>query len=177
MSKNLLFSFLRKKLNIIILILVFVLIYFAIRRELFFQAGDPEYIDLRLYPQLTDATEIPDQFFINKNIGDLNLNVEIYKIKIPNRIVRIGKFAFSNSDFREIVFEEGSNLSSIGEYAFLNDPKGEIFINYQGPKINNIILPKSLTIIEERAFYRTPLEQITFETPSNLESIGNYCFS
>ncbi len=66
----------------------------------------------------------------------------ITDIHIPSHIRSIGSYAFRNSDLEKITFEKGSQLTSIGDYAF------EYVDN-----LKSIVIPSSVTSIGWNAFY------------------------
>ena len=84
-------------------------------------------------------------------------------IKIPKSVTKIGGEAFSNiQSLQEVLFEEGSELQTIGSYAFA-DSKA----------IESIEIPKYVTSINEAAFSLIDsLSSVTFETGSQLSRIG-----
>lgn len=87
-------------------------------------------------------------------------------IEIPFKITRICNSAFSYCEhLKSVIFTEGSQLESIGEYAFFNS------------SIETIKMPASVTTIEKGAFeWCQNLALVDFELDSKLESIGNYAF-
>ncbi|WP_411328617.1 leucine-rich repeat domain-containing protein [Anaerofustis stercorihominis] len=84
---------------------------------------------------------------------------------IPSSIESIGKKAFSSCYFAKLEFEEGSNLTTIGEDAFK-----------AGNYLENLIIPKSVVSIEMGAFYDAGVSSLTFEEGSKLESIKAEAF-
>ncbi len=76
-----------------------------------------------------------------------------------------GNIFYNCTSLETVIFEEGSQLSNIGTYAFQNCTS-----------LKNISLPNSLTILGNYAFKGcTSLEEISIECP-NLRSIPAYCF-
>lgn len=66
-----------------------------------------------------------------------------------------------------LTFEEGSQLETIDNYAFC-----------ENPKLTSITLPASVKSIGSYVFQKCyELSSITFEEGSKLESVGNYAFS
>jgi len=87
-------------------------------------------------------------------------------IYIPNTITEMGEGAFSNSSsLATVIFEEGSQVPSIPNNAFL--------MNYS---LREIEIPASVVSIGTQAFYGSSLTSIIFEENSNLESIGSSAF-
>lgn len=87
-------------------------------------------------------------------------------ITIPNSVTFLGDNAFrTNVNIEEIIFEEGSQVTTIRAWTFANCYK-----------LKNIQLPDSLTTItNDYAFYNCyALESI--ELPSTLQTIGNCAF-
>lgn len=85
---------------------------------------------------------------------------------IKNTVKRIEAYAFAQClTIKEIKFEAGSTLESIGERAF------------EGVYIEEIILPASLITIGDYAFnHCQSLNKVVFEEGSRIESIGNGAF-
>ncbi len=91
-----------------------------------------------------------------------NRNIE--RVVIPKTVKTIGSHAFLHCFFlREVIFEEGSELISIGDSAFNNTA------------IVSITLPEGLKTIGEGAFNSCDdMKEITL--PSTLKSIGSNAF-
>ncbi len=91
-----------------------------------------------------------------------NRNIE--RVVIPKTVKTIGDEAFMYCHFlKEIVFEEGSELTSIGDSAFY------------GTALVSVVLPEGLKTIDEGAFHSCDdMKEITL--PSTLESIGRNAF-
>ncbi len=89
-------------------------------------------------------------------------------ITIPKEVTEIEAEAFISCDnLTQVIFEEGSALTSIGVRAF------------QGCKnLRGITVPDSVTTIKSEAFDAcTYLEKVVFSPDSKLESISDYLFT
>ena len=101
-----------------------------------------------------------------KVIGD-----NVTKITIPNSVTEITGDAFRRTRLTEVVFAGGSTLSSIGRYAFA-----------ENPLLTSVSIPKSVSSINEYAFaYNDSLSSVTFEEPGlydeNILAIREYAFA
>merc|ERR1711957_893495 len=90
-------------------------------------------------------------------------------VVIPTNILKIQFKSFYGSSLEEIVFENGSQVKSIGRIAFA------------GTKIKNISIPKSVQKIQSNLFYEipfhtSPLKIVFFEAGSQLKTIGQEAF-
>jgi len=131
-----------------------------------------------------------------KYIGEYAFyDTNIESLYIPNSVIKIDNYAFQNCPITNISFEENSNLETIGKYAFYKkkDDNGLVFEafelelpnslttidNYAFANLNidSVIISNSITSIGYYAFYNCPIENISFESGSSLESIGDYAFS
>ena len=118
---------------------------------------------------------------------------DVKKVTIPASVTSIDKLAFAGSGYSgltSIIFEEGSQLTTIGESAFANCPNlknitipsGVTSIGrhafYDCYRLKNITIPASVTSIGEGAFEDcTRLESIIFEEGSQLTSIDESAFA
>ncbi len=85
-------------------------------------------------------------------------------VTIPKNIVVIGEATFMCSQIPEILFEEGSELQTIGNNAFWQE------------KITEIQLPEGLQTLGDSAFGECQdLREITI--PQSVRSVGERCFS
>ena len=94
-------------------------------------------------------------------------NHSLESIVIPNTVEIIREYAFyHNTSLETVIFEENSNLETIGWMAFAyND------------NITDIVIPKSVVTIEGHAFRNMGgVETITFEEGSQLKHIGASAF-
>ena len=109
-------------------------------------------IDVKLPPKL-------------KSIGGHAFRgTHISKITIPNTVTKIGAYAFWDCKYlNEVIFDYGSELSTIEEYTF-----------YGCTKLNKISIPNSIVKIGDFAFAETALTTINF--PEKLQYIGDYAF-
>ena len=85
-------------------------------------------------------------------------------VELPSTITNIGDYAFRNCNLLSSVnIPEGT--TRIGEYAFFNS------------NVTNITIPKSVITIERQAFNSSDLINVTFESGSQIETIGVGAFS
>lgn len=156
-----------------------------------------EHIDLPVY--LTSIGKYAFEGCFHDNDFDPMVDlVPNSHIEIPATVTSIGKGAFSYTGLASVSFEEGSrlkkledclfdedgylffvnmpaSLTCIGKYAFhgcfcLDDP-----IMAQ-PVWPSLMIPKSVMVIDDFAFYGARLGSVTFEDGSMLETIGDYAF-
>ena len=87
-------------------------------------------------------------------------------VTIPASVTSIGNDAFyHNTNLKSVTFESGSQLTSIGEWAFA----------WSG--LESITIPSSVTSIGQYAFYHcTNLTNVAFENGSGLKTIGESAF-
>ena len=104
---------------------------------------------------LDTMKEIPDSMFNS---------IDIESIEIPNCIDDIDSDAFTDSDLRQITFQENSSVRRFGIRCFADT------------YIQKIILPDSLYHLDSYWFYNCS-ELHTIELNQNLQSIGAGCFS
>ena len=93
---------------------------------------------------------------------------QITEIFIGNGVSKIGKGAFWNSkNVVKVTFEEQSSLQVIGKNAF-----------HTNISLTSVVLPASLTIIEDSVFYGdTNLQIVEFENADALREIGANAFA
>ncbi len=107
-----------------------------------------------------DMTVIPAYLLHDAKFGDI-------KITIPKTVKTIGRSAFSasskSSGTMEVVFEDGSQLSTIGDSAFSQ------------ARLFKITLPESLKEIDDQAFHYTRISEIVI--PSKVNNIGSWAFA
>jgi len=92
---------------------------------------------------------------------------EVTEIEIPSTLTSIGDYQFYGfENVTNVIFEEGSKLTSIGGSAFSGCTS-----------LTNITIPSSVTSIGDGAFYNcTAITNIIFEEGSQLTSIGQQAF-
>lgn len=105
-------------------------------------------------------------------------------LTIPAYIETIGVRAFyssssSSSKLKQVIFEEGSRLTTIGDYAFYNsgalETIGEAVVGADGE--TQYVLPASITEIGADAFYGCKkLQYVLFADNSALTAVGSYAF-
>lgn len=121
-----------------------------------------------------DSIIIPSYFKGLKVVGigglsfALGPNANLSSVYIPKEIKYIGNAAFSGAEnLKTVIFEEGSQLKSIGYSAFES-----------ASSLENIVIPSSVTSISVNAFYGTTnLKTVRFEKESQITSIGKQAFS
>ena len=109
---------------------------------------------LDVFAALTNGQGLTITFESGSKITHINLITgegDIYKINIPASVTEIKESAFSYGPLVEIIFDEGSQLKTIGKEAFY------------GCEFTSITLPATLTTIGDRAFHCNYLETIKFE--------------
>ena len=91
----------------------------------------------------------------------------IEKLFIPNTVRELEKYAFFNcKKLREVVFEPGSRLETIGEYCF------------SCCGLEDMVIPKSVWEIGSKAFSCcSNLCSLIFEKGSQLVCVGKDAFS
>lgn len=136
---------------------------------------------------ITNATTIAAVAFAEWSIEEVSLNEGITSIGnnafaenpslksvlIPATVISIGEYAFYYcSSLETISFATGSQLETIGNYAFAG--QGE---SYANAKLTTFSLPNSVKTIGDHAFEYSKLATITISmTESSLETIGKYAF-
>lgn len=97
--------------------------------------------------------EIADAAFRNNSPSSQNVNAVTGTVTIPNTIEKIGHNAFRHGAFKKVVFEEGSQVTTIEKATF------------EGcPYLEEVVLPASITTIKGTAFGScTNLKKIVFE--------------
>lgn len=134
--------------------------------------------------------KIPDfaLYDSNKQYWDVDIPIylDIHKIILPDNIIEIGLGSFQRMKLEKINLPKSLRKLNIGSFAnchWLNEdplviPDGiteipsQCFVNCQNFK--KLILPSSLRVIKEVAFYNTRMEDVEFA--EGLESIENDAF-
>jgi hypothetical protein len=107
-----------------------------------------------------NVTSIGDYAFQYSNLS---------QISFPASLQVIGDYAFSiNISLTTIIFENNSELTSIGDYAFASYPGSS--------SLTSINIPAGVTSIGDYAFQYSNLSIITFDANSVLTSIGDNAF-
>jgi hypothetical protein len=112
-------------------------------------------IDIRVPPRINNkrVTEIGDTAFY-ADVG------ELLKVTIPNGIVKIGDWAFSDNYLEEFTIPK--TVKEIGPGAFANN------------RLNSITIPNSVRKIGYRAFVWNPLTGISIGKNVELETLSGY---
>ncbi|WP_107838233.1 leucine-rich repeat protein [Metasolibacillus meyeri] len=100
----------------------------------------------------SNLIEIGDNAFVNYSGGDRN---QLTTITIPSSVQKIGDYAFSNNKLKTVIFEQGSQLESIGTTAFGSN------------ELESISFPASIKVIKNNAFQSNILKKIEFAAPAN----------
>ena len=100
-------------------------------------------------------------------------------VVIPSSVVRIGRGAFTGDSEKSAIttlkFENGSHLIAI--YGDDDHEHNSGIGAFQYNKLSNVIIPKSVEYIEDRAFESNNLTTVSFETGSKLKYIGSGAFT
>ncbi|MCH5164232.1 MAG: leucine-rich repeat protein [Clostridiales bacterium] len=119
---------------------------------------------------------------LNNKLSSIDSSVFRYSgltsISIPSSVKTINSYAFANcSALKNVVFESGSSLESIGSYAFYNSGLTNIYNTTELGVFEE--LPPSVKSIDSYAFAscRNLSQFVISYNFSKLESIGSYAFS
>lgn len=105
-------------------------------------------------------------------------------VKLNEGCTTLGHHVFKNCPLVEVTFP--NTLNSIGEYAFESTKLNTVDLSntqitslpngsfYDCGQLSDVKLPKALTNIGDRAFYKSTIASITF--PPSLEKIGAWAF-
>ena len=96
--------------------------------------------------------------------GALN-NKTFDSIYIPSNINKFGSVTFSGSKIGKVIFADDCSYENISKNVFANC------------KIDEITIPKSVTRIDDEAFYKCGIKRLYFEEGSELTEIGMSAFS
>lgn len=117
--------------------------------------------------QMPDALDCIEDMYISKDNVLLKYTGEKEEIQIPDRIRKVGAYAFCNiKKISKVVLPEG--VTEIGASAFALHGDDE------GVKPLEVNLPSTLTRIGDSAFYRRHMKSLTL--PSSVKSYGKACF-
>ena len=100
----------------------------------------------------------------------------IYDLRIPSNVTSIGNKAFQNVQIDELLFEEYSKLEKIGSFAFSNNSSNTDDTKNKSI-IYRLIIPSSVTTINESAFQNVQIVELFFRENSKLKEIGKNAFS
>jgi len=111
----------------------------------------------------SSLTEIKNNTFSNNQLSG--------ELIIPASVTTIGNYVFgrdtsSTNKISKLTFEEGSKLTSIGNYAFAyNEISGELLV------------PSSVVTLGNSCFRESKINKLTFTEGSKIETIGEAAFS
>ncbi len=92
---------------------------------------------------------------------------------IPASVVRLGHFAFQNSNLSSVTFESNSNLIAIyGDEGNANSTGA-----FKQNNLTSLVIPKSVQYIGNLAFARNNLTSVKFEANSELKYLDQFAFS
>ena len=100
-----------------------------------------------------NVTEVKEKAFENANIGTVGL---------PSSITKIGDYAFRNSSLRQLDFEEGGAIPSLGKGVFSGCTD-----------FSQFLIPAGTKVIPDELFKGTGLTEISLD---GIESIGSSSF-
>ena len=137
--------------------------------------------------EIPSFIEYNNQKYTITSIGDYAFSyIPIFKIKIPDSVIKIGRGAFENSSSLDSVCF-GKNIQTIGDDAFINCPKLTSVILGDSvktigsrafsdcKKIVHLRLSKSLKTIKYKTFYNCiNISSITI--PDSVTTIESYAF-
>ena len=104
-----------------------------------------------------------------KVIGENALKVSsLTSVVIPSSVVRIGQGAFAGDSVTTLKFEKDSHLIAI----YGSDCSEYDAGAFEGNKLSNVIIPKSVEYIGDEAFSNNNLTTVSFEEGSKLKAIG-----
>ena len=165
-----------------------------------FYNAQGEFVEGSYEASVGKVGQILDKSIVNLTLSDLQGAKSIYKnsleqchnlesVVMPNTVTSIGDSAFAfDESLISVIFEEGSQLTTIGGQAF----RGCISLDTEIPEtvtsigsyafyncaLKEIHISKNVTNIGSSAFsYCKQLEKITFEEGCQITSIGSGTFS
>lgn len=125
--------------------------------------GDYNMYDNYIIPEYV---MVDNKKYIVTEIGEKGFYFEkdIKEIQLPYTLIKIGKEAFSKTEFKNIVFPNG--LQIIDDFGFSDNC------------LERIILPESLVLLGKCVFVNSSLNEMFYEIyiPSSIRKIGRDCF-
>ena len=163
-------------------------------------SGNVESIGSHWIDKLND-NEQSDDSDITVSVSDLaSLNLENIPTHTNTKIIVNGVFSADGSELAYLVralenangkvsvdLSDTTGLVALGEERFSGARKLVSLVlpdtvetisesSFYNSSIKYIYIPSSVTCIENYAFHMSDLEEVEFQTPCNVESIGTYCF-
>ena len=132
-----------------------------------------------IFEEDSQLTDIPDFAFyecanlesvtLPKNLVTISMSAfdgtALVSVTLPNKLTSIGHASFANcQNLKTVIFEENSIITLIGDGAF-----------YNSTILDDIVLPASITTIDEGAFQSTGITTLTI--PANVTRIGSDSFT
>jgi hypothetical protein len=122
---------------------------------------------------------------ILKSIGDEAFaHSNLLSITIPDSVERVGSYTFQGMpNLTSVVFSENSRLTNIGMGAFRETPLTSIpipnsvttidHLAFSCTKIRSVVIPDSIEFMDEKVFYRCPIDTIQINCNKQLEQNAN----
>lgn len=133
-------------------------------------AEDADEKDKRVTLKLNQVTDEYGNVYtvtsIYNDAGICGSNIPMIDLVIGANVATIGKNAFRNNPVRSLVFEAGSGLSEIGDYAFSTSYLED-----------DIVIPQKVKSIGEGAFQGTACTNVRFAANTVTTSVGKSAFA
>lgn len=138
----------------------------AIGSEAFRNRSDLQTVCFRGCTALSEIGESAFEGCENLSMVDTDEALET-RDRLPNSIETIGDRAFKGCNLRATVLPE--NLTSVGDYAF-----GDCGF-LETSNVSSVVIPTGVIAVGDHAFENCGVD-ISFASPSSLQSIGEYAF-